>query len=79
MPEEREESDFLDHILNKRTNPGVLIFDREDRLLYFNKESNTFLNLSIENPKKDGALGPVIPREITFGFREKSGLYFFDI
>lgn len=65
MQEENTRLDSLDHILNRRTNPAVLIFDREDRLLYFNKESNTFLQRSLGNPKKDGAAGLVVPGEIT--------------
>ena len=65
VPEEVKESDRLDLILNRRTNPGVLIFDREDRLLYSNKVSDTFLNRSIGNEKKDGAVDPLVPREIT--------------
>jgi DNA-binding CsgD family transcriptional regulator len=37
---------FPDEIMAKRSNPAVIIMDREDRLLYFNQEAQEFLQLS---------------------------------
>ncbi len=65
MQEGNTRSDSFDHIINMRTNPAVLIFDREDRLLYFNKESQSFLRMFSENLKMEGTAGPVVPEEIT--------------
>jgi DNA-binding CsgD family transcriptional regulator len=65
VSEEKTRLESLDHILYRRTNPAVLILDREDRLLYFNTESQAFLYRSSGNPEKDRADAPVVPEEIT--------------
>ncbi|MBI5583052.1 MAG: helix-turn-helix transcriptional regulator [Deltaproteobacteria bacterium] len=54
----------IDQILNRRTNPAVLILDRNDRLLYFNREAQAFLQRSSGTPPQAATEDPVVPGEI---------------
>jgi DNA-binding CsgD family transcriptional regulator len=41
---------LLDEVMNKRSNPAVVILNQENRLLYFNQEAQEFLQTNQEAP-----------------------------
>ena len=53
----------LGEIVKRRLTPGILVFDMDDRLSYFNKESLDILS-GIKPAKKRGVRKPYIPEEI---------------
>lgn len=54
----------LAEIIKKRSTPGILIFDLEERLLYSNPEAMTILPVPGEAVTQEGAAFPCIPAEV---------------
>lgn len=54
----------LAEIIKKRSTPGILIFDLEERLLYSNPEAMTILPVPGEFATQEGAAFPCIPAEV---------------
>jgi hypothetical protein len=51
---------FLNEVMNKRSNPAVVIINRENWFLYFNREAQEFLQTNQEAPDTAISLTPTI-------------------
>ena len=56
--------DDLSEIIKRRTNPGILIFDMDERLLYSNSEALDIMPVLQETMSKEGLLVPLVPEEV---------------
>jgi DNA-binding NarL/FixJ family response regulator len=54
----------LSEIIKRRTNPGILIFDLDERLLYSNSEALDIMPVLQETMIKEGVLVPLVPEEV---------------
>jgi len=56
--------DDLSEIIKRRTNPGILIFDMEERLLYSNSEALDIMPVLQETMTNEGLIAPLVPEEV---------------
>jgi DNA-binding CsgD family transcriptional regulator len=56
--------DKLSEIIKKRLNPGILIFDMDDRLLYSNSDALDIIPVLKETMLKEGMVVPHVPGQI---------------
>lgn len=56
--------DDLSEIIKRRTNPGILIFDMEERLLHSNSEALELMPVLQDTVIKEGSLVPPVPEKV---------------
>ena len=54
----------LSEIIKRRNNPGILIFDLDERLLFSNSEALDIMPVLQETMMKEGVLVPLVPEEV---------------